>query len=212
MKKMDKLSNKAKSYYRNNKKYILFLITISIIGIVAGSIFTCYLSNSDQVTVKNYIDTFMNNIKNNNLNYIDCFKNNLISNITFITIIWILGMSIIGIPINVISYFTKSFVMGFSLSAFVLKYKSLGILYSLCYIFPHHIINFILYTILMIYSLKFSGVLLYSILNKTEINFKLIINKYFKVLIISIIGIIITSLIETYFVPFLFSKLFLFIK
>ena len=212
MKKMDKLKNKIKSYYKNNKKSFYLLLLIAIIGFIAGTIFICYLSENDQITVKNYMDSFLNDIKNNKLNYLDCFKNILISNLFFIIFSWILGMSIIGIPINIISYFIKSFILGFSLSAFILKYKTLGILYSICYIFPHHIINFIIYTIIMLYSINLSGILCYSIFNKKELNFKTIINKYFKILIISIILIIISALIETYFTPFIFSKLFLFIK
>ncbi|MDD3453420.1 MAG: stage II sporulation protein M [Bacilli bacterium] len=210
MLKVDKIN--IKKYYINNKKYLKILFIIFIIGIISGSVFTCYLSSNDQLLAKNYVSSFINNIKDNNLNYIDCLKNNLISNIPIIVIIWILGISIIGIPINLFLYFIKSFIIGFSISAFILKYKAIGIIYSLCYIFPHHIINFILYSTLLLYSLKFSSILIYSIINKKEISFKNIINKYLKIFIITFIGIIITSLLETYLVPIIFNKILLFIK
>ena len=119
---MDKLLNKAKTTVKKNKKTISFLLTIFIVGIIAGSIFICCLSKTDQSIVKSYIETFIANIKNNNLDYLNCLKNNLISNLFFISLIWILGISIIGVPINIICYFLKSFILGFSLSAFVLTF------------------------------------------------------------------------------------------
>lgn len=212
MKQLDKLVSKFKTIYKNNKKWIFFFVGIFLIGIISGSLFTCYLSKNDQVMVKNYITNFISTVQNNQLDYFTCLKNTLLTNLIFIITIWILGMSIIGIPINLISYFGKSFILGFSLSSLILTYQSKGIVYLICYIFPHHLINFIIYLILMIFSLKFSVALLDSIFHKREINFKNIIGKYIKVLCISVITIIATAVLETYFTPVLFQKISIFIK
>ena len=53
---------------------------------------------------------FFNNIKDNKLNYIDTLKNSIISNMSLIIVIWLLGISIIGVPIITFLYFCKSFV------------------------------------------------------------------------------------------------------
>lgn len=207
-KTVDKLKSKAK----NNKTIILFLSIIAILGIIFGSIFITIISKSDQTLTKNYIENFMDTISTDKINYMKCLKNTLISNISFITIIWLLGISLIGLPIIIFMYFSKCFVLGFSVAAFILKYKSKGVLLAFVYIFPHHLINLIFYTLLMLYALKFSIFLINAIFNKKTINFRAIIRVYIKIFIIVLISIIITSLFECFITPNILNRLTFLIK
>ena len=202
-KQMDKL--KSKTY--NNKRILIFLFVLFFIGIIAGSLFITIISKQDQNLVRSYIEEFINKIDKNSLNYLDVLKNTMFSNILFILIVFILGISIIGIPINIFMYFSKAFTLGFSISALILEYKFKGILFSIFYIFPHHIINILAYTLIVMYSIKVSYRLINGILKKKSINFKPLINKYLKVLCICIGVIIITSLYECFIVPFILKRL-----
>ena len=202
-KQMDKLKKKTSS----NKRIIIFLVGLFLIGIIAGSIFITVISKTDQALVKEYIKEFINKIDKNKLNYLDALKNASISNLSFIIIVWLLGLSIVGIPIVVFMYFSKAFVLGFSLSAFILQYKTKGIIIALIYFFPHHIVNMIAYTLVMIYSLKISFILINSILKKKTISFKTIMNSYLIVLGLSSGMIIVASLYECFVVPFIIKKL-----
>ena len=202
-KQMDKLKKKTSS----NKRIIIFLVGLFLIGIIAGSIFITVISKTDQALVKEYIKEFINKIDKNKLNYLDALKNASISNLSFIIIVWLLGLSIVGISIVVFMYFSKAFVLGFSLSAFILQYKTKGIIIALIYFFPHHIVNMIAYTLVMIYSLKISFILINSILKKKTISFKPIMNRYLIVLGVSAGMIIVASLYECFVVPFIIKKL-----
>lgn len=197
MKILDKLKDKVKI----NKKISLFLFIILIIGVIFGAIYTVILSKTDKELVMEYLNNFVNKIKTNDLNYVGTLINTLISNISFIIIIWLLGISVIGIPISIIMFFSKAFILGFSITSIIYKYKLAGSLMSLLYIFPHQIINIFVYIILMIYSISLSLKMIYCIFKKKSIDFKLIMNKYTKILLFSIILISITSLIETYICP-----------
>lgn len=201
-KQMDKLKKKTSS----NKRIIIFLVGLFLIGVIAGSIFITILSKSDQALVKEYIKEFINKIDKNKLNYLDALKNTSISNLSFIIIIWLLGLSIIGIPIIIFMYFSKAFILGFSLSAFILEYKLKGLLIALVYFFPHHVVNIIAYTLVMIYSLKISFILTNSILKKKTISFKSIMNRYLTVLAVAVGMIIVTSLYECFIVPILIKS------
>lgn len=205
--KMDKLKQKT----NNNKKIIMFLLGIFIIGIIFGSAFVVILSKNDQELVKEYIKTFIYKIDNDKLKYLNAFKNNLLSNSIFISIIWLLGISIIGIPIIIFMYFSKAFILGFSISSFILQYKTKGLLLAFIYFFPHHVINVIIYTLLMIYSIKISIALINGILKKKAINFKIIMNKYLIILGISLILIVITSLYECFVVPLIIKRIIQFV-
>lgn len=197
MKKMDKLTHKIKS----NKKIIIFLLTLIIIGIISGTIFSLVISSSDKSLVLEQLNSFLEAIKNNSLNQVDAFKNSILDNFSIAIIIWLLGISIIGLPIIILLFFSKSFIIGFTIGNIILNYKTKGILLSLIYIFPHHITNIILYTILIIYALALSIKLIYSIFKRKIIDFKPIINKYLFILLICIIGFSLTSLYESFIMP-----------
>lgn len=202
-KQMDKLKNKTIS----NKKIIVFLVGLFLIGLIAGSIFITIISKSDQALVKEYIKEFVNKADKNKLNYLEALKNASLSNGLFIVIVWLLGFSIIGIPIVIFMYFSKAFILGFSLSSFILQYKFKGLLLALIYFFPHHVVNILAYTLIMIYSLKISFILVNSIIKKKTISFKAIMNRYLIVFAVSIGMVIVASLYECFVVPFLIRNL-----
>ena len=202
-KQMDKLKNKTTS----NKKIIVFLVGLFLIGLIAGSIFITIISKSDQALVKEYIKEFVNKADKNKLNYLEALKNTSLSNGLFIVMVWLLGFSIIGIPIVIFMYFSKAFILGFSLSSFILQYKFKGLLLALIYFFPHHVVNILAYTLIMIYSLKISFILINSIIKKKTISFKAIMNRYLIVFAVSIGMVIVASLYECFVVPFLIRNL-----
>ena len=202
-KQMDKLKNKTTS----NKKIIVFLVGLFLIGLIAGSIFITIISKSDQALVKEYIKEFVNKADKNKLNYLEALKNASLSNGLFIVMVWLLGFSIIGIPIVIFMYFSKAFILGFSLSSFILQYKFKGLLLALIYFFPHHVVNILAYTLIMIYSLKISFILINSIIKKKTISFKAILNRYLIVFAVSIGMVIVASLYECFVVPFLIRNL-----
>ena len=205
-----KYLNKVKKQFNFNKKALRFLIGISIIGFIFGCLFIIVISNTDKSLVKEYIESFIKNL--NNINYLDILKNTMFNNLLFIIVIWLLGISVIGIPINIFYYFLKSFVLGFTCVSFILTYGLKGCIFSIIYVIPHNLINMILFTILVYYSLNFSILLIYSLIKKKNINFKLFINKYVKILLFVIVGITITGIYESFILPNIMKRLLFLIK
>ncbi len=202
---MDKLKIKI------NKKIFVFLFVLMLIGIIAGSIFTTILNSSDKKLVVDHLNDFINNINNNKLDYLFSLKSNLITNIGYVMLIWLLGISVIGLPIIIIMFFTKCFILGFSVGSVLITFKLKGILVSLVYIFPGQVISLLFLLLLMMYSMSFTFRMFYAILKKKSLDFKLIINKYFKILLIVLGVIILMSLYDTYLMPRLIKLLIPFI-
>jgi stage II sporulation protein M len=209
---MNKLWQKIKYEVIKDKKIYLFLFIILIIGIITGSLFINILNTEDKTLVINEITNFFKQIKSNDINYTIALKNSFSSNLLYIILIWLLGISIIGIPIIVFIVFIKGFIIGFSVSSIILQYKFWGILGAITYIFPHVIINTLIILLLSCYALYFSFYLFWAIIKKRNINFKDIINKYSYLMLISIILIIITSLIEVFVSPYIIKLFLTFIK
>ena len=185
-----------------NKKINYFVITILLLGVISGSIFLVVLNKTDKANIILKIISFMENINKGNINSGQAFKNSLIINYTFIILIWMLGLSIIGIIINIFLTYIKGFITGFSISSILLSYKYKGILASILYIFPSGILNIIIVASLTIYSIMFSHNLLKIIISKKNNN-RLILKKYIIILIICIILSFISSILEVYLFPYL---------
>jgi len=200
--KLDKIKNKT----------FLFLIITTIIVFIFGIGFITILNNSDKELVKEYITIFLTDIYENKINYIEVLKSTLISNTFLILLIWLLGISVIGIPIILFLYFFNTFTLGFTISSFVLTHNLKGIVFSILYIFPNEIIKFLCYTLLIINAINVSKKLIISVLKKENINFNRIINRYFKILMLCIFVTIFTCLYEVYGIPFIFNKFYFLIK
>lgn len=199
---MKKKINSFFSIILPNKKVNIFAILIILLGIISGSIFLIILSKSDKELVMNKITSFMININENKINNLEAFKNAMIENSIFIIIMWVLGASIIGIIINVFLTYIKGFIVGFSVSSFILTFNYKGIISSLIYVFPTTIINLLITILISVYSFSFTIILYKSIFNKTN-NFMIkgYIKKYIYILLISIGLSFISSLSEAFLLP-----------
>lgn len=196
-KKMDKLLSKIKL----NKKLFIFLIVISLIALISGSLLVVLLDKTDKQIVTNYLTNFIDNISKNKIEYKSTLINSLISNIALILGIWLLGISVIGIPIIIFLYFTQIFTFGFALGTLILNYKFKGIILAFIYTFPNYLILFSTLLILVSYSIILSIKLITTIIKRKQIDFKIISNKYLLILLFSIISGLVFSLYETFALP-----------
>lgn len=210
---MNKKLNSGLALILPNKKVNLFVIFIVILGIISGSLFLMVLNDNDKSEVINEISTFMTNINTNNINNLNSFKNSLIEGMILIILSWILGMSIIGVIFNIFFIYMKSFIIGFSISSFILVYKYKGILSSLVYTIPSQLINILIILILGVYTLLFSKYLFKMIFLKDKtVNLGKFFKKYVLVFGICIILCVISALCEAYLLPSLLKvmiKLFI---
>ena len=188
-----------------NKKINYFTIFIITLGIISGAIFLVLINENDKSSVITQISNFICNINNNNISSVQALKNSLFTNFTYVLLIWILGMSIIGIIFNIFLIYIKGFVLGFSISSFIYVYGIKGTLASLIYIFPHQLMNVFVIIILGIYSVTFTKNLYRQIIGDKNNELKSFLKKYFYILIISAIITLISSFIESFVTPAVFK-------
>ncbi len=144
------------------------------------------------------IELYFNGLKE--INYQDSFFIGLFNNIGIVLIIWILGISIFGSFIIYGIFFIKCFSVNFSFSSIIYVYGFKGVILSLIYSFCYFIYLGILF-ILSYYSISFSILLFKYFFKNKDYNRVVIVKRYFKVLGICIICIIINLLIDSYLIP-----------
>lgn len=198
---MKKIMDKLKNRISYNKKIMLFLTILTIIGIITGAFLIVILNVSDKNLIKEYIQTFIDNI--NSFNYIESLKNSLIISLILTIGIWILGISVIGLLFVILIIFWKSFVLGFTISSFIITYNLKGLMLSFVYIFPSFIINLLVLMYLGSYSIKFSLIIIKSIVSKKKLELSKLMHKYLIVLILTLIINLLTSLFEVFITPIL---------
>lgn len=197
---MKKKKKNLKEIILPNKKINLFVTTILVLGIISGSIFLIIANDADKTSAIQQITTFMDNIKNNNIHDGQALRNSLIINYLFIFLIWSLGLSIIGVFVNLFITYIKGFLVGFSIASIFLTYKYKGIVMAILYTFPCQVINIITTLTLSIYSIMFAGNLLKIITSKKS-NSRIMLKKYLVILALCIILAFISSVLEVYLFP-----------
>lgn len=184
------------------RKILSIMTIITIISLILGTLFISILSKDNKELITSNVIDFFTAIKSNNLNYNQILVKSLTNNLLLNIIIWLLGISIIGIPIVIILLFIKSFILSFTFTSIIYTYKYKGIISAIIYVIPH-IINLLLSFVLIYYSITFSKSLFNYLFKKKECNRKELVNRYLKLLVISTFLFIISSIIETYIIPIL---------
>lgn len=209
---MKKYMDKLKLKIRFNKNLFVFLLVLVLVGVGAGAILSLMLNDVDKKLVTNYLNSFMLNVSNNKLEFNTSFFNTMIFTLGFALVIWIFGISIIGIILILPFLFIKSFVLGFSIGSIILNFKLKGVLISLIYIVPHHVINILIYILISAYAIMISYRLINSMKDKKVFDFKIFMSKYTFILIFSLIILFITCLYETFVLPRFIGFIFNLIK
>ena len=199
--KLNKVKTKVNDKLKEQKKIYIFLIIVMILGLILGIIYAIILNQNDHNLVTESLNSFFISIKENNIDYKNALINSLIGNITFTTFIFLLGISIIGIPIIILSLFLKTFIFGFSISSIIYTYHLNGILKTITYTLPHQLITLLMALFLGFYALYF-GIKLFKYLFKgKDINLRMSMKRYLQVYIIVLLINITCSFIEVFLSP-----------
>lgn len=186
-----------KAKITKNKLLMKILLT-TLIFIILGILYISILSDNNKDLIEKNLTSFFNSI--DKLNYNQAFIKCFLSNSFYIASIWLLGISIIGIPFILLILILKSFILGFSISSILYFYKFKGILICIIYIIPL-VINLLLMILLSYYSILFSKNLNKLLFSKKDISFQNVMKRYIKIFLASLLVILVSSLIEIYLIP-----------
>lgn len=186
------------------KKLFIIIFIVTVISFIIGILLISILSGNNKSLIVKSLNNFFISIKENKLNQSALLYKTLTNNIIINLIIWILGISIIGIPIVISILSFKSLTFGFTISSLIYTYKFNGIIKSIIYIIPN-LINLFIIFVLSYYSISFSLMLFNYLFRKKEYNKRIIVNRYLKLILISLLLLILTAVLESFVMPKLFN-------
>ena len=182
--------------YDNFKLYLIVII-IFIIGIVAGVIFINNVNGEQATEIQNYITEFINLLKQDY--HIDTgllLKKSLSDNLILIITMWLLGSTVIGIPIVMGIVLFRGFCIGYSVSAIIATLGvQKGILFFTVTMLLHNLIF-----IPVIICMTISCMKLYKSIMKDRRreNIKLEIIRHTLISIMLSLLLVVASLVESY--------------
>lgn len=196
------------------KKHLLLYaiaIFIFLIGLTSGAFTVNSISSNQKGGLADYISGFIANISNGINSDIDkkaIFLEGLRQYCGFSFMVWIFGLSYLGIPFIIVAFGIKGFLLGFTTGFLVYFYGTKGFFFVLVCVLPQNFIYIPCITIIVIIGLKNS-------INNYRQRKNSISKQYrkkdfalytFKILIVTIV-LIIGILYETFIAP-LFLNIF----
>jgi stage II sporulation protein M len=147
----------AANYFREHSSIFLFIIVLFLMGVIFGAIIVNSMSYTQKQDLFYYLSQFFGEVSNGKIapTY-DLFLQSLWHNSKFIALIWILGISIIGLPIILILLFIKGMVVGFTVGFLVSELSWKGFVLAIVSILPQNLIIIPVFIIMAALSVSFS--------------------------------------------------------
>ncbi|GAA0481614.1 stage II sporulation protein M [Salinibacillus aidingensis] len=183
----------------------LFVFILLLIGIVFGAILVNSMNFIQKQDLFFYLHQFLEDIQGERLLQTkDLFQSSFFYHFKYILLIFILGLSIIGIPVIWIFIFMKGIVIGFSVGFLVNQLGWYGLLMATVSIAPQNLFIIPAYIIGgsfgMIFSLHLIRRLFSARIQKTSI--RNLFMQYSTVLLIVLVIAFMGALIETFISPY----------
>lgn len=199
---MVKKYSNIKNIILPNKKTNFLALSVLFLGVVLGAIFSVIISMNDKTLVIDKIKLFIDNINSGSIDSLLALKNGLSINLLYVMLIWLLGMALLGVILNLFILFIKGFIFSFSIASFILTYHYKGIILSFLYLIFGQLLNIIVVLTLTIYSVMFSWHLISVIFkNNSGVTIKHFLKNYAIILVLAIAISIISAMSEAFLLP-----------
>ncbi|MDC3413114.1 stage II sporulation protein M [Aquibacillus sp. 3ASR75-11] len=199
---MYKKTNVAMDHFRDHAVVYVFMTILFLIGIIFGAIIVNSMNFVQKQDLFFYLERFFGQILDGTaINNQELLKQSFFYQLKYLLLFFILGLSIIGLPIVWILVFIKGLVVGFSVGFFVNQMGWQGLLVAAASIAPQNLIIIPVYilagSMAMIFSLTLLGKLFSRRMNQPLLQPFLQYSLVFIMLIVSVgVGAVLESLVS----------------
>lgn len=135
-----KLRTVIGEHVAKNRNAYLFLLMAFILGVSAGAFTVNGLSVMQRDELSNYLQGFLQLLNNQNMNSSELFSAAFMENLKIVALLWVLGVTIIGIPFIFVIMVVRGFITGFSTGFIISAMGFKGILFTIFTMLPKEII------------------------------------------------------------------------
>lgn len=129
------------NHFREHSSIYLFVIVLFLMGVIFGAIVVNSLSFNQKEDLFYYLSQFFGQVSTGKVAASnDILLQSFFHNSKFVGLMWILGISIIGLPVILVLLFIKGMVVGFTVGFLVNQMQWDGFLLSFVSILPQNLI------------------------------------------------------------------------
>src|SRR5690606_4870248 len=203
-------SNLITRHLQEHSSIYLFLMVLFLMGIIFGAIMVNSLSDHQKEDLFYYLNQFFGQVEEGAMvSSQDLLKLSFLHNLKFAGLIWILGISIIGLPLIFVLLFIKWIVVGFSVGFFVNQMGWQGLLLAFGSLLPQNLFIIPAFIFVAACSVSLSIKLIRKIFIRQTFSFQLVpvFSRYVLAYIATILVITIAASIEAYLTPALMKAI-----
>ncbi len=136
-----KIVQTVQLYMQQHMSLYIFVIVLFAMGVIFGAILVHSLSLSQKEDLYQHLNQFFTLLSNGNqVNPDVSFQHSFGEYLKYVGFMWILGLSIIGLPLILILLFLKGLVVGFTIGFLVNQMKWEGLYFALVSVVPQNIL------------------------------------------------------------------------
>ena len=207
--KKNKYQNILANHFREHSSIYLFIAVLFLMGVIFGAIVVNSLTLSQKEDLFYYLSQFFSQISNGKVaDSKDLFIQSFSHNSKFIGLMWLLGISIIGLPVILILLFIKGMVVGFTVGFLVNQMGWNGFLLSFVYVLPQNIIIIPVFIISATLAVSFSFKMIrQQFMKKMGEPMLPLFGRYMVLLVGAIVSLVIAAGVEAYISPGLMKSI-----
>lgn len=144
-------------YFRSNIGALMFVVILFTTGIVFGALMVNVLDGQQRLELTKYLEVFFKDVhlQEKTLNSL-VLQKSLFENIRILAAVWILGLTVIGIPVVWVIIFLRGFIIGFTVGFLVEEMAIKGMLFAVISLLPHNIILLPAFLVATVTAMAFS--------------------------------------------------------
>ncbi len=202
-------SNFITNHIEQYSSFYIFHTVLLIMGVIFGAIVVNSLSTTQKDDLFYFINEFFSQLKSGEvLAPKETFLHSLSYNSKYVGLMWILGITMIGLPIILLLLFLKGMVIGFTIGFFVQQMGWKGFLLSFVSVLPQNLIIIPVFIVVAVISVSFALQLIKKLFVKSIYQpIAPMLVKYCMFFGAAILLLGLAAFVEGYFTPYLMRSL-----
>lgn len=190
-------------FARRNAGLFLFVVCVYAAGALAGALAAPSLTQEERSGLGSYVEVFVNGFGRNSpsLASAGILRLSLESHLKTAGLIWVLGITVIGLPVVVVVLFIRGFTTGFVACFLAAHMGYKGMLLAAASILPHSVVSVPALLALAVFSLAFGASLFRQTLAHREVAFLQDMTAYSVVFGATSVALALAAAIEAYVTP-----------
>lgn len=198
------LRQNAIAYFRINLVLYFFIILLFLIGVVFGALAVKTLGEEQKVELITYLKVFFQGLHDGHDAGLDVgalVKQAMLNNIKTVVMIWLLGLTVIGVPVILFIVFTRGFVLGFTVGFLVNEYVLRGVAFAIVSVIPHNVLLIPAIIAAAVSGVAFSLLVVRNRLRPYRVNLPYECMAYTSMAVLMLGVVIVGGLVEGYITP-----------